>query len=29
MSIDALSDAAGAVARQGELRRPLLLYEDG
>lgn len=29
MSIDALSRASGAVAREGELRRPLLLYEDG
>ncbi len=29
MSIDALSDASGAVKREGELERPVLLYEDG
>jgi hypothetical protein len=29
VSIDALSGEAGAVKREGELRRPLLLYEDG
>jgi hypothetical protein len=29
VSIDALSGEAGAVRREGELERPLLLYEDG
>ena len=29
MSIDILSKEAGAVRREGELQRPLLLYEDG